>query len=389
MKKSVKTIFLSFLVFCLALNGYCIAPEEISSFESVTTQAVTGDDLTSPYNITGESLVNIIKGMVDFDIEGSSLFFNRKTGQLFVKHTPSKHIVIEDIINRMREAAFKQIEIEARLISIDANEFEGVGAQFLGADFFGQTGNTKLGGATSGLLSDNTYNNALTSFTEFVDETTSNAGGQFSFHAFKDNIDIQSIIEALERKVSVNTLACPRLVVFNNQRANIKIQKLQNFLSEIEANFDTTDTVTSTTSIWFQVETKVRQAETGTVLDVTPCINSDGTINLELHPSYVTADLTTTATFQNRNASKNFENEVTLPIFTSQGIDTVLTVPNGGVAAIGGLITENETYAHKKVPFFGDIPGIGKLLFSQEKKESQRAYVIIFIKAKIKESKSI
>lgn len=378
------------VVLTQAVPVYAIAPKEVSSFETMTTQSVTADDLTSPYTITGESLVSIIKGMVDFDVEGSSIVFNRKTGQLFIKHTPTEQATIEQIINDMRAAKFQQVEIEARMISLDADDFEGLGASFLGVDAYGEHSKNKIGTTSSGIKTDNSYNTALSNFASFVDGS-SKPGAQLGFHAFSSNMDISAAIQALEQVTEVNTLACPRLTVFNNQRANLKIQKLQNFVSEVEATFDTTDTVTNTTSVWFQVETKVRQAESGTLLDVTPTINSDGTITLDLHPSYVKADLSTVSTFENLSEgddeNNKMSNEVTLPVFTSQSIDTVLTIENGGVAAIGGLINEEEVKYHKKTPILGDIPGIGDLLFSQKKIQNERSYIIIFIKAKIKDTK--
>ncbi len=76
-----------------------------------------------------------------------------------------------------------------------------------------------------------------------------------------------------------------------------------------------------------------------------------------------------------------------LPVFVSQSIDTYLTIPNGGVAVLGGLITESEAKTFQKVPFFGDIPWIGKLLFTQKQDDDTKSYLLIFIKAKTKETK--
>ena len=364
---------------------YALPPKGISTFETVATQIVTEDDLTAPYSITGESIVNVIHSMVDFDIAGSSVVFNRHTGQVFVKQTPSNHITIENIIGRLRRITFKQIDIEARLVTVEANDFKGIGVDLGSYDFISSDGERKFG---TEIPRDTTVSNTFTDFSSFanaLDDTI--PGGQFTFGVFNDIWDIDILIDALESRTEVNTLANPRLTVFNNQRAHLKIERRENYISEIDSNFTSTSTFggSGVVSVFFQTETIVRQAESGTILDVTPTVNSDGTIGLDLHPHFVTADLSASQTFTNVVDSTEFPNTVTLPVFTSQTIDTYLTIPNGGVVVLGGLITEEEDRTFQKVPFFGDIPWIGKLFFTQEKIDDTKQYLLIFIKAKVKE----
>ncbi len=367
--------------------AYSIPPDEITSFEAVATQSISVDDVTAPYTITGESLVNIIHGMVDFDyVKGADIVFNRRTGQIFVKQTPSNHAIIEQIINQMRSASFQQVEIEARLVTVEATDFKGLGIDLGGFDYTAEHKGRQFG---TEVPHDSSTVNTFSSFDSFVNSLNDTTyGGQFSFLALGSDFDLGSFIDALESRTEVNVLSSPKITVFNNQRAHLKIEKRQNFISEIDANFDSVEDATFA-SVFFQLETKVRQAQSGTILDVTPLVNSDGTIGLELHPMYVTADLTSNVeSITNITGGDTFTNPIVLPIFVSQAIDTYLTIPNGGVAVLGGLITEEEAKEFNKVPFFGDIPWIGKLLFTQEKTEDKRAYLLIFIKAKVKNVKA-
>ena len=385
MKRVLSFFAIVLLVIQTAGPVFAVAPEDIQSFESVATQSISEEDLTSPYLVTGESLVNIIQGMIDFDVAGSSIVFNRRTGQIFVKHTPTDQLKIEKIIRSLRSATFKQVEIEARLATVQATDFSGFGIDL--ADFNYETSydGTQLGTRIPLNGSDEGTFANFESFVNALNDTTS--GGQFSFAATGSNFNINAFIDALESVTEVNTLAAPKIAVFNNQRAHLKIEKRENFISEIDASFDTTSNVASS-SIFFQIETKVRQAQSGTILDVTPTINSDGTIGLELHPTFVTADLTTNVkSITNLSGGNSFDNPLTLPIFVSQSIDTYLTIPNGGVAVLGGLITEEETKDFKKVPFFGDIPWIGDKFFTQEQLTDEQQYLLIFIKASVRDPK--
>lgn len=379
-------LFLYLFLLCTVGPLDALPPEDIASFETITSQTVTGEDLASPYTITGENLVNIIRGMINFDVPGASIIFNRRTGQIFIKHTPTNHLMVENIIENLRSARLKQVEIEARLVTVEATDFKGLGIDFGGADFTTTYNAHSLG---TEVPRDTNTNNTFVDFGSFVNALDdSTYGGQYSFYTLGDTFEIQAFIDALESRTEVNTLAAPKLTVFNNQRAHLKIEKRQNFVSEIDANFDTINTAGSTLA-WFQLEAVVKQAQSGTILDVTPTINSDGTIGLELHPNYVTADISSnTQNFTNINNSTEFTNPVVLPIFVSQSIDTYLTIPNGGVAVLGGLVSEQETKVNRKVPLLGDLPWVGETLFSNNQETETKQYLLIFIKAKVKEPRA-
>ena len=97
-------------------------------------------------------------------------------------------------------------------------------------------------------------------------------------------------------------------------------------------------------------------------------------------------DLTNTQTFTNRFSGADFNNSVTLPVYEKQAIDTTLTVPNGGVAVLGGLITETENIKLRKTPFYGEIHLIGKWLFQNEQNEHVRSYLIMFVRATVRDA---
>jgi type II secretory pathway component GspD/PulD (secretin) len=373
------------LVFIFSHYLYALPPEDLSNFESLTTQAVSNQELSAQYNITGESVVNIIRGMVDFDLPGTSIVYNRRTGQIFVRHTPSSQLKIEKIITSMRTVAFQQVEIEARFVTVGATDFKGVGVDLFGGDFTTTWKGTQIG---TEIPKSNDVVNNFSSFDSFVNSLNdASYGSQFSAVAFGDLFDVAAFIDALESRTEVNTLANPRITVFNNQRAHLKIEKRENYISKIESDLQMTGSGADSTPI-FNLSAKVAQAESGTILDVTPAVNNNGTITLELHPHFLTADLTSVRSIKNLNDGQSLENPITLPVFTSQSINTSLTIPNGGVAILGGLITEKESKAYKKVPFFGDMPLVGKTLFTQEQKTDEKQYLLIFVKAFVKDGKS-
>jgi type IV pilus assembly protein PilQ len=57
-------------------------------------------------------------------------------------------------------------------------------------------------------------------------------------------------------------------------------------------------------------------------------------------------------------------------------------VENGGTVVIGGIFELFEDDAEAKVPFLGDIPGVGNL-FKTKTKQANKQEMLIFITPKI------
>ncbi len=375
-----KLIYFS-LIFCL-LNinlpqAGAIDVENLTSVETISAQSLKGDDIISPYHVTGESLTQILKKMANFDVPGSNIVFNRRTAQIFVRNTPTNHDLIGKILSDLRRAQYQQVEIESRIITVRATDIDDLGLDYLGLDAFGSKG-SKTFGTDSAF--DGTYNTNI-DFPNVANTAGDSIGGQLSFAALSSHFDLQAYIDALQSRAEVNTISAPRLIVANNQRANLRIEKAQYYIQSIETDAEEV----GATSL--AVDPAIGIAQSGTILDVTPTINADGTISLELHPEFVTVDLTDTQKI-NVAASADLDDalqpEVTLPVFRIQTADTTITVENGGVAMIGGLIDEREDKGFYKVPVLGDIPLVGKLCFQSSQVQEVKIHLLIFVKATCK-----
>ncbi len=372
--------------------SYASAPEELATPESMGMQVVTDGEVQSAPFVTGEALVSLVKKIIPFDITGSSVIYNRSSGQLFVRNTPAHLETVDRIINELRTAGKKQVDIEARIVTVSSTDFLGLGQNFLGFDITRRNDDISLGTTNESLTTTTTtaltglqtnYNTGV-SFPS-VEDADGIQGGQFSFFGTSNRINIESAVDALESVGEVNTLSAPRLTVFNNQRANIKIEDARNYLSTV--NYGLTGQTGAAISVAIvSAEAVIDVARSGTILDVTPTINANGTITLDLHPTFVRVDLTNTQTFTNRFSGADFNNSVTLPVYEKQAMDTTLTVPNGGVAVLGGLITETENAKLRKMPFLGDIPLIGKWFFQNDQNEHVRSYLIMFVRATVRDA---
>jgi type IV pilus assembly protein PilQ len=112
--------------------------------------------------------------------------------------------------------------------------------------------------------------------------------------------------------------------------------------------------------------TKVSFKKAVLSLVVTPTINADGRIGLDL------------------NVNKDSPGQLVpggIAIDTKQ-VSTKVVVDNGGTIVIGGIFLETERVDDQKVPVLGDLPYVG-WLFKQRQRRSTRSELLVFITPRI------
>ncbi|MFM9952500.1 MAG: type II secretion system protein GspD, partial [Opitutaceae bacterium] len=70
------------------------------------------------------------------------------------------------------------------------------------------------------------------------------------------------------------------------------------------------------------------------------------------------------------------------PIFSVREVTTKVTIWDGATLVMGGLTREEVKKVTDKVPFFGDIPFIGRL-FRSKGESSQKRNLLIFVTANL------
>jgi len=166
---------------------------------------------------------------------------------------------------------------------------------------------------------------------------TGTGGGGISFTVTGEDFNL--LIRALQIEGRLEVLSRPAILVQDNQDANITVGERVPTVQDI---------VVSTGGF---VTPQVNYEEVGVILDVTPIINPDGYVNLQIKPeiSSIGTSSVTVAT------------GVTLPTFTERSAETSVTVKDGETIIIGGLITSRTNDSANKVPLAGDVPILGNL----------------------------
>jgi type II secretory pathway component GspD/PulD (secretin) len=169
-------------------------------------------------------------------------------------------------------------------------------------------------------------------------------------------------LSALENNEGVNVVSNPKIIVANEERANISIIEREPNLkqSRQQALNDTPDTVV------FELDPDRPFFDYGIKLDVTPSINTSSNITVSINPSL-------TRFVRAKAAGDN-----TYPVIDEKSIETVFSLASGQTAAIGGLTQVKESEVERKVPLLGSIPLLGRL-FSWEQTLRDQSETIIFV----------
>ncbi|NIJ17011.1 type II secretion system secretin GspD [Sphingobium vermicomposti] len=171
-----------------------------------------------------------------------------------------------------------------------------------------------------------------------------------------------AIINAVKSDTDSNILSTPSVMTMDNQKASILVgQQVPITTGEaLSQNFDN------------QFRTVQRQ-DVGIKLEVKPQINTGGAIKLFLHQEVSSV----AGPVSNNNSDL---------IINKREIETMVTVDDGEILALGGLLDDNERKTIERIPLLSDIPGLGEL-FKSRSKSRTKTNLMVFIRPTILRSK--
>ncbi len=175
--------------------------------------------------------------------------------------------------------------------------------------------------------------------------------GGFVFSAASDTFNL--LIRALKTQGRMEILSRPQLMTLDNQTASIQVGMKYPYLAETSA---TLGTVTS----------GVTYENTGVLLNVTPRISPDGKVLMRVNPAIETP-----------LAQINLGGGFLGTPFEIQTVTTTVLTGDGETVAIGGLIQKRDNKTENKIPWFGDLPGVGVLFRYRQQVKSKTELLII------------
>jgi type IV pilus assembly protein PilQ len=111
-------------------------------------------------------------------------------------------------------------------------------------------------------------------------------------------------------------------------------------------------------------------------LKVTPLITPDNRVQMDLNVKQDTVG----EIFQTSRGGS-------VPSIDTRELETTVLVGNGDTVVLGGIFQDENSSKEEKVPWLGDVPGLGTL-FRRRANESKKRELLIFVTPTIVEDTS-
>jgi MSHA biogenesis protein MshL len=181
-----------------------------------------------------------------------------------------------------------------------------------------------------------------------------------------------ALLNFLESQGTVHVLSSPRIATLNNQKAVIKVGTDEFFVTNVTT---TTTAAGNTTTVSPTITTQ--PFFSGIALDVTPQISDADQITLHIHPSV------SVVTDKTKVVNLGTLGTFTLPLASSNinESDTIVRVQNGTIAAIGGLMRQQQTNNRSGLP--GSSSALTGTLFGTRDQQLTKSELVILLKVTV------
>ncbi|WP_340317699.1 type II secretion system secretin GspD [Rhizorhabdus argentea] len=317
----------------------------------------------------GEAIVTRYEGANAIIIAGPT-DVQRTLGEVIRQlDTRRDQVLVEAIIVEISNDAARKLGVQFLLggkpgsgVPIAATNYSNAAPNIL--TIAGAVGARELATKTTvinGTTTTTTENSAISDqLAEAAVSSILNAGGGFAGFADKigHNAIFGAIINAVQTDTKSNILSTPSVLTLDNQEAKLLVGQ--------EIPITTGQALSNNFENQFRT---VQRQNVGIQLEVKPQINAGGAIKLFLRQevSSIAGPVT--------SGSADL-------ILNKREIETTVTVDDGDIIALGGLLDDNERRTIEAIPLLSRIPGIGEL-FKSRSRSHVKTNLMVFIRPTI------
>lgn len=419
----------------LAPVGYTYV-EEGNIIKIVSQESLLQEPVTTDVFVINYALADDIRGSVEPLIDtavGGRIVVNQRSNALVITERPSRLSRIRPIIEQLDKAT-DQVMIESKFVEVTDRNVKDIGVNWSslsgfqlsagpfnraydsssGNEYNNETGreiidalttedqrvtdnsivNESSSNSQSSLTSDiNTSGNAST-VNNSSSIGSSTGSSQTNVDSTTDTVtrtsDIANTFTQLNNLISTGGTTRVDSAVFSASQFNVVLSALQQLNDTKLVSNPTVVTLNNSEAqinvgSEYPIPNYTYNAERGTfevsgfeyrpvgiILKVTPQVNAQGFIKLNIEPE---------VSSQNGFTTFGGAGGAEIPIIATRKAVTQVSLRDGYTMGIGGLVETNSLNGKTKVPFLGSIPGLGRLFRSDSVNEEKRN-LLIFITAK-------
>ena len=265
---------------------------------------------------------------------GTKIVADETNNALLIRATPQEYKKIEAALRELDKQPL-QVLLEATIAEVSLTNELSYGVQW----FFGS--------GESGVT---------------LSEFGNGAVGQLfpGFSGLLSRGDVRVVLNALDSVSEVNVVSSPQLLVLDNQTAQLQVGDEVPIVTQQAEGIDTSDA---------RVVNTVEQRQTGVILNVTPRVNANGQVVLDIDQEVSDVVQTTTSGIDS-------------PTIAQRRISTSVVVSSDQTVVLGGLIEDDVDEINTGVPVLKDIPLVGAL-FGATTKVTDRKELLVMITPKV------
>ena len=285
-------------------------------------------------NIDAKKAVNLLRTMLQL----KKIYVHEELNAVVIRDTPTVIKLAADIL-AANDRSDSEVVFDLELIEVNHTENQELGLKLSNYSI----------GAGLGLPSEDVI---ASSALQGGDSTLGLVAGTDGFKALRPFYAVPTAsFRLMKTQADSEVLANPRIRVRNKEKAKVHIGNREPVIT-VTINGD-------------QTSENVQYVDVGVKLDVEPRVQLDNTIvtSLGLEVSNVSGRETTS-------------NGTAVLTISTTNANTVLTLKDGEQTIIGGLIRGDKSTTKNKIPFFGEIPFLEKLLNGTDKTGIKREILL-------------
>jgi Flp pilus assembly secretin CpaC/tetratricopeptide (TPR) repeat protein len=366
------------------------------------------DEEVRPTVVDAGKLVDLIRDNIGGESwdDGKASIAELK-GTLLVRHTKDVHTEIHKLLTDLREAVGIQVDVESRFLKVTDNFLEDIGVDFrglgnnasegipgrglssrpnVGFDDFGRRENInpaspgEIGtGSEPGIFYDDGGDGDIFGRTEHLFDNTLGdkdgllpSGGFSLQYAYLDDAEVEMIFRAVTKNDRSQEITAPRLLVYNNTRANMSVARQTTYIKDFDVE------IAQAAAVANPVIGVVRD---GVSLDVRPVVSADRKfITMELRPTVLDLVLPIPTFVTTLGVGQPIK--IQLPQTVLKMVRTTVTLPDGGTVLLGGMKISNKQRLEAGIPILSKLPIIS-FLFGRKGTSVTNSNLLILIRASI------
>ncbi len=358
-------------------NTYRISPKDNTTLEPLLTRIIELK-YTSPTN-----LAVILAPGTGILSARAKVLPDMRTQRLIISATEREWEFLTEVLEKL-DTPTLQVLIEARILETSRSP-----QSLKGVDWSGTLQNQSVGfgnGQVSGTISANrpgatttttttlpggrTITGSTTAASSVTEALTTTVGGLvpgFTVNSrdgvspavgFLNADGLRATLSFLNTDTETEVISTPRSVMMDGQTSKLSVTRAFPIFQVTPGSANT------------PAAASVSYTNLGTILEVTPRISANRNIALKVVPEVSNIDS------KDRQTINGQVNEAN--VYAIRRMETQVIIPSGNTLVMGGLITDNISKGYTKVPFLGDLPGIG-WGFRKESKIRNKANLLIFV----------